>query len=394
MKGYSQAILTAVLIFPLIALLITLPYMIKQYRKYGAIPFLRSLIVYSFILYLLCAYFTVILPLPSITSVEKLTTPWVQLKPFTFVNDIISAAGIKLNDVSTYINALTKPVMYINLFNLLLTLPFGIYLRYYFNRKWWEVALLSFLLSLFFEVTQLTGLYGIYPRPYRLFDVDDLILNTIGGVMGYIVTPLFSFMLPSRKKLDELSFEKGKRVSFLRRTIAYFLDYFLFTFILGIITPIFNIKLDMNIIPILFLLYFIISNILFKGQTLGKKIVKIKIANVDGKSAKLYQILLRYILRYLIYYGIYYIAWWYKSQFKAEKFTSLICAILIFISVFIYIKTSIDIIKKKNLLYEKISKTKNISTISLDDKEDSVKNKGSQDLDDNKKNSENPAVKE
>ena len=86
--------------------------MIKQYRKYGAIPFLRSLIVYSFVLYLLCAYFTVILPLPSIASVEKLTTPWVQLKPFTFVNDIISAAGIKLNDFSTYLNALKIAVIY------------------------------------------------------------------------------------------------------------------------------------------------------------------------------------------------------------------------------------------------------------------------------------------
>lgn len=394
MKGYSQAILTAVLIFPLIALLITLPYMIKQYRKYGAIPFLRSLIVYSFILYLLCAYFTVILPLPSIASVEKLTTPWVQLKPFTFVNDIISAAGIKLNDFSTYLNALTKPAMYINLFNLLLTLPFGIYLRYYFNRKWWEVALLSFLLSLFFEATQLTGLYGVYPRPYRLFDVDDLILNTAGGIMGYMVTPLFSFMLPSRKKLDELSFEKGKRVSFLRRTIAYLLDYFLFTFTLGIITPLFNIKLDMNIIPFLFLLYFIISTTLFKGQTFGKRIVRIKIANVDGKNAKLYQILLRYILRYLIYYGTYYIAWWYKSQFKAERFTSLICAILIFISVIIYIKSFIDILKKRNLLYEKISKTKNISTIIIKDKKEKVEAKKIENLDNNTKDNEEPIEKE
>ena len=31
----------------------------------------------------------------------------------------------------------------------------------------------SFLLSLFFEVTQLTGLYFLYPGSYRLFDVDD-----------------------------------------------------------------------------------------------------------------------------------------------------------------------------------------------------------------------------
>ena len=73
-------------------------------------------------------------------------------------------------------------------YNILLTLPFGIYLRYYFNCSFKKTFFCTFLLTLFFELTQLSGLYGIYPRPYRLFDVDDLFLNTLGGIIGYAIT--------------------------------------------------------------------------------------------------------------------------------------------------------------------------------------------------------------
>jgi len=43
-----------------------------------------------------------------------------------------------------------------------------------------HVLVLSFLLSLGYEVTQLLTGIGI-------FDVDDLMLNTLGGIMGYVV---------------------------------------------------------------------------------------------------------------------------------------------------------------------------------------------------------------
>lgn len=42
----------------------------------------------------------------------------------------------------------------------------------------------GFGLSLACELTQLTGLWGIYPCAYRAFNVDDLLLNTLGCVTG------------------------------------------------------------------------------------------------------------------------------------------------------------------------------------------------------------------
>jgi len=66
--------------------------------------------------------------------------------------------------------------------NIIGFMPLGILLPalFFSLRNIWRVALASFCISLIFETTQLlTGLGS--------FDVDDIILNTAGGVLGYIV---------------------------------------------------------------------------------------------------------------------------------------------------------------------------------------------------------------
>ena len=62
---YLDNIYWGLLIFPLIAAVFTLPYALYQYNKYGSVSKLRTLIIYSFILYMLIAFFMVCLPLPD-----------------------------------------------------------------------------------------------------------------------------------------------------------------------------------------------------------------------------------------------------------------------------------------------------------------------------------------
>ncbi|MGZ7305265.1 VanZ family protein, partial [Streptococcus pyogenes] len=69
------------------------------------------------------------------------------------------------------------------------------------------------------------GLYFIYPRPYRLFDVNDLFVNTLGGTIGFLVTPLFTFLLPTREEMDAESYAKDNRVTFTRRFVAWLIDW-------------------------------------------------------------------------------------------------------------------------------------------------------------------------
>ena len=89
MEIYKIPIEFAIITFPFIAFILTIPFLIYQYRKYGAIPILKSIIFYSFILYLITAYFMVILPLPSMEYVKNLKTAYIQLQPFQFIQDII-----------------------------------------------------------------------------------------------------------------------------------------------------------------------------------------------------------------------------------------------------------------------------------------------------------------
>ena len=104
MEVYHLPILQAILIFPVVAFLFTIPYMLIQYHKYGSLPLLRVGVVYSFILYLIAAYFLVILPLPSKEEVLLYTSPTTQLVPFTFIQNIIVNTSESTCYLSTFIS--------------------------------------------------------------------------------------------------------------------------------------------------------------------------------------------------------------------------------------------------------------------------------------------------
>lgn len=366
MEVYKIPIEYAIIIFPFIAFLLTIPFLIYQYRKYGSIPILRSIIFYSFILYLLTAYFMVILPFPDRNYVANLKTPTTQLIPFSFIGDILKETSFNIKNISTYLPTLEDGAVYTVIFNLILTLPFGVYLRYYFNCKWYKTIVYSFILSLFFELTQLSGLYGLYPRPYRLFDVDDLIINTTGGLIGFFVTPLFMKILPSKESLDIKSYEKGKKVTLFRRIVAFLIDIFFITIFIVIFSIItYNTDINKYSTIIIITIYYLIIPPFIKGQTIGKKIVKIELSNINDKDVKWYQIFTRYLLGYFLILlpniwanQIIYSNISNKSIVHFIKNIILIFQILNYISLLI-----LPFVKDKRLLYEKITFTKNTSTI-------------------------------
>jgi hypothetical protein len=68
--------------------------------------------------------------------------------------------------------------------NFLVCLPIGALLFPYVRRVRAVVGA-GFALSLAVELTQLTGTWGFYPCAYRKFDMDDLVLNTLGVALGF-----------------------------------------------------------------------------------------------------------------------------------------------------------------------------------------------------------------
>lgn len=231
---------------------------------------------------MMTSYFMTILPLPAIDSVTPESATML-LTPFDAVRRWLDGCSFVLTDFSTYKDTFTNPDFLQIVFNILLLLPFGVYLRYYFNRRWYQVLLLSFLYSLFFECTQLSGLYGIYPYPYRFFEVDDLICNTLGGMIGFWITPALLFFLPSRKRLDETAYRRGSEVSSFRRLFGLLADY---TIILGVyfcvwkftdVLQSFSHSIQLFLIPLFAFCYFTVCAILFHGTTFGKFLVSIRL---------------------------------------------------------------------------------------------------------------------
>lgn len=313
MSVYIYPIATAIAIFPILSALFTLPYVIHQYHKYGALLILRIIVVYSFIFYMMTSYFMTILPLPPIESVKDSGTSML-LVPFAAFRLWINSSGLVLSDPSTYLPALANYNFLQIAFNILLLLPFGVYLRYYFERKWYQVLILSFLYSLFFELTQLSGLYGIYPHPYRWFEVDDLICNTFGGMVGFWITPLCSFFLPGREKLDEMSYRRGQKISFLRRGLAFVIDAGIVVLISNIAIRAVNVKYDLhsiigtfhydnpNFILLTFLLLFVsmtFTTWLTGGRTAGKAIVNIKVIAQKKRHPGILALTVRNAILYL-----------------------------------------------------------------------------------------------
>lgn len=72
--------------------------------------------------------------------------------------------------------------------------PFGIFLPIYSarSRKLWRTTYYSFELSLLVELLQLITKVGS-------FDVDDLLLNTLGGLIGFLI---YQLMVCVRKGKD------------------------------------------------------------------------------------------------------------------------------------------------------------------------------------------------
>lgn len=340
----------ALLFFPFIAFLVAIPFILHEYHKYGSISFFKSLLTYSFVLYLICAYFLIILPLPKISEVELMTSPQIQLIPFSFIIDAVPHFNLSLSFLkSSYI--------YVPLFNILLTIPFGIYLRYYFKLNLKKTCLYTFLLSLFFELTQLSGLYFIYPRGYRLCDIDDLILNTLGGLLGYLIAGCFTKVLPKMDTVQNKQLLKGTEITGFKRTTSLILDLFIYTLL--IIIGRFNNTAKIPLI--IFIIYYLLIPLITKGSTIGQKWLNLKIVDYQNNFNPL-----KYILRIIMFILIYFISpiILFKLAFNSSNilmFISFIILIIYFIYIF---KTIIRFLfSSKEMTYEKISKTKMISTI-------------------------------
>lgn len=336
MARYTIPIRTAFAFFLPVAVLLTVPYLLWVYHKYGRVSILRSLIIFSFFLYLMCAFALVTLPLPSREWLSRMRPVEHNFQPFLFVREFLSETGFEPLRPETYLPALKKPEFYQPAFNLLLLLPFGVYLSYYFKRSLAQTVLLTFLLSLFIELSQLTGLFGLYPVAFRRFDVDDLMLNTAGGLIGYVVgAHIATRVLPTRSELDAGCLRKSDHVGYLRRLLATLVDVVL----VYLIAPEGGVALTC-----VFFLYFVLLQGLLHGRTPGKVIVRIRTATENTAMPLAACLAIKYALLYVLALAL----WQYPITFIPIAF-------------FVLADMLHALRSRQRLWYEHLSHTRNIS---------------------------------
>ena len=85
---------------------------------------------------------------------------------------IIGYIPIFRNSISRFI--------YLFVGNLVWFMPFGFFLVFYKKKSFWKTVFFGFLLSLFIEVMQ-------YILGTGVSEVDDLILNTLGCIIGAVI---------------------------------------------------------------------------------------------------------------------------------------------------------------------------------------------------------------
>ena len=367
MTQHLIPIKSAFITFLVLSQLITIPLLIRRYNKDGAMTFWKVAMEYSFIFYILSAFFLTLLPLPSKDLVAALTGPRSQLIPFQFITDIMHKSGLIMSQPHTYLAALRSPVFLQVIFNVIMLIPFGIYLRHYFRKPIKTVLIYSFLLSLLFEITQLTGIYGYYARSYRLFDVDDLILNTLGGIIGFYISPLVMYLFPSRDEIDRRVIIKSKEIPFLRRAIAYGMDATIIKFILDLLLT--NKTNDYYIIHLLMIITLSCIYYVTNGLSLGMRLMKLRITSNTTNKMKLSNSIFR-LSSFILFFNI--IPYFVQEGFNAANnnpditivtLVSWLAVILIYYFMILLHVLINGIYSKRPLVHERISNTHLVSTL-------------------------------
>jgi VanZ family protein len=178
--------IAALVLGSVVAVLLFIPVAAVQYRRDGRLGAGDLMVLVGAAVYGVSLWTYTLLPLPD---VGDYACQQAQTQVMAFADDIRRAAerggyaGLGTPGELLKNQAFLQVVL-----NVVLFLPFGVFVRLITHRGVVVATVLGFTVSLLIEVTQLTGVWGVYPCAYRLFDVDDLLTNTLGAFLGAVLS--------------------------------------------------------------------------------------------------------------------------------------------------------------------------------------------------------------
>lgn len=197
---------------------VLVPLLVLQVRRYGGLSFRRLLGAAAVSVYAVALVAYTLLPLPEMRANCGVSAAGIELVPGHSIGDILrETEGLSITGTLT-----SRATMQVVL-NVMLFVPLGVIARRYWNRGPVVSILLGAAVSLGIELTQLTGVWGLYACAYRVADVDDLLANTAGAAIGVALAPLLLAWMPSS---DALRAERRqpRPVTVWRRWFGMILD--------------------------------------------------------------------------------------------------------------------------------------------------------------------------
>ena len=205
--SYGENFALALLLWPVVSLMLTLPILAYLYHRDGRLRFGSFVGTYLTVLYAIGIVCFTLYPLPSGDRGLGITygvPP--NYNPLAFIGDI-QEDGLK--------------AVFQLLFNVVFFMPLGFIAGRLLRLRFPTAVLLGAAVSALIEVAQLTGLFGLYPFADRCGDVDDLITNTLGAAAGWLCAWLLARVVPPGKLADA---EPTDRPGFVRRCVALWID--------------------------------------------------------------------------------------------------------------------------------------------------------------------------
>ncbi|MGL5348926.1 MAG: VanZ family protein [Peptostreptococcaceae bacterium] len=170
----------------------------------------KQVLYVIFITYLLIVFKIVLFKYDSLSTIVsgdiRSTFRSYNLIPFKTIVDFFSI-GIRNNNLLWAFSNI--------LGNILIFMPLGYLMPMLFNKfeKIKNIIIVAVSLSIFFEVTQ----YIVY---LGSLDIDDLILNTLGGISGYLVYAWLKRLISNNRMLNHLTMALSVICFVLAFTIA------------------------------------------------------------------------------------------------------------------------------------------------------------------------------
>jgi glycopeptide antibiotics resistance protein len=292
LSAFSRPFAMSVLFGIFASIFLTLPILAVIYHRRNRLPFGTVMSVYLSILYVFALAFFTLYPLPDNPAQYCATHHlYPQVNPLQFLSDLRESGKTAVLQIGM---------------NVAFFVPLGFILKRLFRWNWYSIVPLGFLVSFLIESAQGTGLFGLFPCAYRLFDVDDLIWNTSGAIIGLWIANLWNRIDPPEEADTATTVTQP---GFIRRSVAFAVDYVL----VMIVSYVLVIPLSFVVTSesgrsalsaIVFAIVFAVAQILIpwisRGQTIAGRFVHMTCETKDRQGTGR---IVFYIVRFAVLYA-------------------------------------------------------------------------------------------